>query len=68
MATNNQKGAHVPSVLGGTMDPDGQIIALTIKDGICQDCTVLAGKANIVFENGTRAGVHGGVYMHHLFS
>jgi hypothetical protein len=50
------------------MDPDGRIIALTIKDGICQDCTVLAGKSNIVFENGTRAGVHGGVYMHHLFS
>jgi hypothetical protein len=54
--------------MGGTMDPDGQIISLTIKDGICQDCTVLAGKSNIVFENGTRAQVQNGVYMHHLFS
>lgn len=34
--------------------------------GFCKNCTVLAGKATLFFENGTKAGVDSGVYIHHI--
>jgi hypothetical protein len=34
--------------------------------GFCKDCTVLSGKATMHFENGTKAGVDSGVYIHHI--
>lgn len=54
--------------LGSTMDPDGFNVMNTIKGDICQDCTVLAVKIDVVFENGTRADVSSGVYLHHVLS
>ena len=35
---------------------------------VCSNCTVLAAKADVVFENGTRADVANGVYLHHVIS
>jgi hypothetical protein len=58
------------SVLSGTlaMDPDGFPFAKTLDGGLCTDCTMLAGKADVVFENGTRADIANGVYLHHVIS
>jgi hypothetical protein len=36
------------------------------NSGYCTDCTVLAAQVDIVFENGTRADIVNGVYLHHL--
>jgi hypothetical protein len=54
--------------LGSTMDPDGFNVMNTVKGEICKDCTVLAVKIDVVFENGTRADVSSGVYLHHILS
>ena len=59
-------GAKPNSLLSGAMDPNGFSIVKMIKKGaLCNDCTVLAGKMTVVFENGTRADISGGVYLHH---
>jgi hypothetical protein len=47
------------------MDPSGVQFTGFVK-GFCSDCTVLYGKATVVFENGTRATVETGVYEHHV--
>jgi hypothetical protein len=47
------------------MDPSGVQLSGAIR-GFCSDCTVLYGKATVVFENGTRATVDSGVYEHHV--
>jgi hypothetical protein len=47
------------------MDPSGIQFVGFIK-GFCSDCTVLYGKATVVFEDGTRATVESGVYEHHV--
>src|ERR1700753_2374530 len=44
-----------------SMDPIGKVITATLSNGFCQDCTVLAGKADLAFENGTRADISSGV-------
>lgn len=41
----------------GPMDPNGFIVSKMIREGICSDCTVLAGKAEITFEDGSPAGI-----------
>jgi len=46
-------------------------MALHFKDpwgGYCTDCTVLAAQIDIVFENGTRADIANGFYLHHMTS
>jgi hypothetical protein len=51
------------------MDPNGFSQMRVLKDGVmCSNCTVLAGKMDIVFENGTRADISGGVYLHHVIT
>lgn len=47
------------------MDPNGFTIMKTIT-GFCTDCTVLSEKTDVVFTNGTRASIAGGVYLHHV--
>jgi hypothetical protein len=51
---------------GIAMDPNGFPFTRTMDGGFCTDCTVLAAKVDIVFENGTRADIANGVYLHHL--
>jgi hypothetical protein len=41
----------------GPMDPDGFLVSKMIRDGICSDCTVLSGKADLTFEDGSPAGI-----------
>jgi hypothetical protein len=43
------------------MDPLGKVFVATLKEGICEDCTVLAGKVNLEFEDGRPADIGGGV-------
>jgi hypothetical protein len=52
---------------GFAMDPDGFAFGKQL-DGLPTDVTVLAGKADVVFENGTRADIADGVYLHHVIS
>jgi hypothetical protein len=54
--------------LGSSMDPNGFNVMHTVDGGLCKDCTVLSVKMDVVFENGTRAEVSNGVYLHHIFS
>jgi hypothetical protein len=55
-----------PKASGLAMDPNGFPFSRAIDGGFCQDCTVLGAKVDIVFENGTRADIANGVYLHHL--
>jgi hypothetical protein len=48
------------------MDPNGTPFSKTLSSGFCTDCTVLAAKIDIVFENDTRADIVNGVYLHHM--
>jgi len=47
------------------MDPNGIGIVKRLSTGFCKDCTVLSGKVDVVFGNGTVAGISNGVYLHH---
>lgn len=47
------------------MDPNGIGLVKRLSTGFCKDCTVLSGKVDVVFANGTRAGINNGVYLHH---
>jgi hypothetical protein len=59
--------AKAPPTLGSLvsstkpMDPNGINVVRRIDGGFCKNCTVLAGKTTIVFENGTRADITKGV-------
>jgi hypothetical protein len=50
------------------MDPNGFSAFRMLQDSICKDCTVLAGKMDVIFANGTRAGLSKGVYLHHAIT
>jgi len=50
------------------MDPDGFGILNTITGSICSDCTVLANQIDVVFEDGKRADLSSGVYLHHIIT
>jgi len=51
------------------MDPNGfSTMRILSNDSFCQDCTVLAGKLDVIFENGTKADISGGVYLHHVIT
>jgi hypothetical protein len=39
-----------------SMDPNGLPFSRSIAEGICKDCTVLAGKMDAVFPHGIRGG------------
>jgi hypothetical protein len=54
--------------LTASLDPEGLSVIHTVKEGFCKECSVLAVKMDAVFENGTRADVSSGVYLHHIFS
>lgn len=58
----------IAKFVGTTMDPDGFNIMRLVEDGVCRDCTVLGVKLDVVFENGTRADVSSGVYLHHILT
>lgn len=41
---------------------------LTIRDGVCKNCTVLKGKIGIVNADGTEANPQTGIYIHHILT
>lgn len=50
------------------MDREGNVIMRSLKDGFCSDCTVLAVKTDLIYEDGTRVDISNGVYLHHAVS
>jgi hypothetical protein len=58
----------VADMLNGAMDPEGFQVSKTLNDGICKDCSILSSKIDAVFENGTRADLTSGVYLHHIIA
>lgn len=52
--------------MGNSQDPQGQAFLDAILDGLCSDCTVLAGNTKIRFENGKEVGRADGIYLHHV--
>jgi hypothetical protein len=65
---NHDYEKAMASMVNVTLDPNGLSIVRTFGDGICTDCTILAAKTDFVFEDGKRADVSEGVYLHHLTS
>jgi hypothetical protein len=56
-------------LLGKTsMDPAGFTTMRILPDPMCVDCTVLAGKVDAVFQNGSQATFADGVYLHHAIA
>jgi hypothetical protein len=67
--------AKAPPTLGSLltspkpMDPNGIDVLKRVGGGFCKNCTVIAGKTTIVFENGTRADITRGVsYIPNMIS
>jgi hypothetical protein len=53
-------------IMKATQDPNGWSLQRTFKaKDLCQGCTVISTKADVVFENGTRADISKGIYLHH---
>lgn len=55
-------------LLGKTaMDPNGfTTMRILSDDSMCRNCTVLSGRMDIVYDNGTKLGISQGVYLHHV--
>jgi hypothetical protein len=51
-----------------SMDPKGQGGLLTINKGLCNNCTVLAGRYKLTYADGREALPKDGVYIHHMVS
>jgi hypothetical protein len=57
------------SMINATMDPNGMNVVSTYQASeICTDCTLLAAKTDLVYDDSKRADVSTGVYLHHLTS
>jgi len=50
------------------VDPNGQAFVNLVQDGLCSECTILAGQIELVFEDGSHVGPDQGVYIHHILS
>jgi hypothetical protein len=57
---------HSGSGFEGAMDPDGLRIGGPVKDGICQDCTILRARAEVTDVTGKALSIGSGIYLHHI--
>jgi hypothetical protein len=56
-------------IVNAPQDPNGWTSHRTWRaSDLCQDCSVLSVKSDIVYENGTRADISRGIYLHHTAS
>jgi len=63
------KGQPKPPLGFVSMDEHGQGFFDIISSGICEkDCTVIAGKTGLAFEDGTEAGPAQGIQIHHILT
>jgi hypothetical protein len=58
--------SHSGSGFEGAMDPDGHRIGGPVKEGICQDCTILKARAEITDVTGKAMSIGSGLYLHHI--
>jgi hypothetical protein len=59
--------AAIALMMGPPFDRNGYSVVRSFKqDGLCSNCTVLSAKADLVHEDGKRADVSTGVYLHHV--
>lgn len=66
-AMNGDYEAAIASMMVAPFDANGfSTIRSFSNDGLCSDCTVLSAKADLVYEDGKRADVSTGVYLHHI--
>jgi hypothetical protein len=66
-ALGDHEGA-ISAMLNIPLDREGNVIMRSLKGGFCSDCTVLAIKTDMVYEDGTRLDISNGVYLHHAVS
>jgi hypothetical protein len=66
LAMSGEFTAAFAFMLNHAFDPAGTSLVRTMSEGICSDCTILSSRADLVFEDGKRADIAGGVYLHHL--
>jgi hypothetical protein len=58
--------AALAAITSVPYDPNGISLVRSFKEGaLCSNCTILAAKADIVYEDGKRADIASGVYNHH---
>jgi hypothetical protein len=61
--------AALREIVRAPQDPNGWTSHRTFKGSeICQSCTILSVKSDMVFEDGTRADISKGLYLHHTAS
>jgi len=59
--------AAIAVMMGPPFDRNGfSLVRSFKKDGLCSNCTVLSAKSDLVHEDGKRADVSTGVYLHHI--
>jgi hypothetical protein len=61
-------GPYTVKGAGSRADSGQQIWNEKIKEGLCQDCTVLKGRINLFNKDGTTANPKDGVYIHHVLT
>jgi hypothetical protein len=54
--------------LMASLDPTGQSCMMVMPSGMCDDCTILAGRSGLVFEDGSVASLGQWVYIHHILT
>jgi hypothetical protein len=52
------------SILSKPLDPAGFVQMRTFKEGVCRNCTILASKSDLVYEDGTRVDMSNGLFNH----
>jgi len=50
------------------LDREANVVMRSLEQGFCSDCTVLAIKTDLVYQDGTRVDISNGVYLHHAVS
>jgi hypothetical protein len=50
------------------MDPDGVVVNRLVSDGICKECTILATRTLLTYEDGKEAELNNGIFLHHIIA
>jgi hypothetical protein len=65
----NDYAEPLKEIMSATQDPNGWSLQRTFKaNELRQGCTVLSVKSDLVFDDGTRADISKGIYLHHTAS
>jgi hypothetical protein len=58
----------IGTMMNAGLDKEGSVFMNSLQGGFCSNCTILAIKTDLVYEDGTRMDISNGVYLHHAVS